>query len=213
MAAGIAHEIKNPLVAIKTFTQLLPRKYEDPDFKPRYMDIVPPQITRIRKLCQSLLQLGDPKAPSLQSMSLEKMLDNVQDLLNSSSKKYKGDVILDGNLDMHVLADPEQIEQVFLNLILNGLESLEESGQVVIRASELATGFIAVKIEDNGCGISKEQKEQLFDPFYTTKSSGTGLGMSIVHQIVSDHKGHIDVKSKEGKGTTFIVHLPKEKKI
>lgn len=209
LAAGVAHEIKNPLVAIRTFTQLLPKKYQDEGFKERYMSIVPPQIERISALCDSLVSLGAPKTPERENVLFSELLDRVFSIGELHGDESQRLFSIDCPEGFFLDVDPEQFEQVLLNLILNAVESLEgiENGRIQIQGLE-ASSVKMVKVRDNGCGIEPDRVTHLFDPFFTTKITGTGLGMSIVHQIVTAHGGDIHVSSDVGVGTTFTIELP-----
>ena len=197
------------MVAIRTFTQLLPKKHDDPNFKDRYMSIVEPQIDRIQELCDALHQLGDPKTIKKETILLSSLINPIQDLLNTSKTTRKPLIKLHNcHIDIHV--DPKQFEQVIMNLMLNAFDAVEDKkdGLISISTSISEKNMLKIDIQDNGCGIEKDKLPHLFDPFYTTKVTGTGLGMTIVHQIVKQHNGHIDVKSELNSGTCFTLHLP-----
>ena len=106
------------------------------------------------------------------------------------------------------LADPEQLTQAFLNLILNAIQSMPDGGQIEIRTRFMGTDKIVVEFIDNGIGIPREKLAKIFDPFYTTKAGGSGLGLSVTQKIIIDHHGKIEVESEEGKGSTFKISLP-----
>ena len=211
LAAGVAHEIKNPLVAIRTFTQLLPKKYKTDGFKERYMSIVPPQIDRISELCHSLVQLGTPKIPQKSEVLFSDILEKVFILGKLHAPETKKLFTIECPEAFTVFVDRDQFEQVMLNLILNAVESLEDQskGRIKLTGMNLNETSFQIKISDNGCGIEPDRVTLLFDPFFTTKITGTGLGMSIVHQIVTVHGGEIKVSSKVGFGTTFTIVLPR----
>ena len=211
LAAGVAHEIKNPLVAIRTFTQLLPKKYKTEGFKDRYMSIVPPQIDRIASLCDSLVQLGQPLNPKRSSVLFLTLMERVFVLGKLVASDQRKLIRVDSEQDFELFVDKDQFEQVILNLLLNAIDSLKDTEKpaIVISTSHLSDGLSELVITDNGCGIESDRIQHLFDPFYTTKVTGTGLGMSVVHQIIKAHEGDISVVSKVGYGSTFKIIIPR----
>ncbi len=210
MAAGIAHEIKNPLVSIKAFSQMLPAYWDDDTFRTKYQTIVIPQIDRINELCFSLLRLGKPQRPQLGIHPLSEIIDRVIELLDSERKAKRTKISREFEMPDRIMCDPAQIEQVFFNLILNALQALSEPGKGELKVSiaKAPGGYIKAMVQDNGDGISELGVSRLFDPFYSTKKGGTGLGLSIVYKIVDEHRGRILVDSKLGVGTTFTIYLP-----
>lgn len=215
MAAGIAHEIRNPLVPIKTFTQLLGKQWEDKVFLERYRGMVLPQLSRIRTMCDSLRRLGDESVPDFSEICLKTVLKNVVDLLSQDGRADGVLFHLDAPDLPLIWGDSDRLCQVFLNLCLNGIESLpDQAGKLWIKVREFEEkGQVEVSIKDNGCGMSQEAQTRLFDPFYTQKVSGTGLGMSIVHKICEEHSAGIRVFSKEGSGTEFVLAFPQGKNV
>ncbi|MDA1354071.1 MAG: ATP-binding protein [bacterium] len=215
IAAGIAHEIKNPLVAIRTFTQLLPKRWHEDTFRTKFNEVMLPQVERINEMCQSLTQIGTRKLPKMAEEDLGSILHEVSLLLEADKLQLGGSIILESIPKILLLVDRAQIVQVFVNLILNGLQALEgrANGEVRVSAEELDNGQVMVRIVDNGCGMSTETRERLFDPFYSTKESGNGVGMTIVQGIVQDHQGRINVSSQLESGTEFEIILPTLKAI
>lgn len=215
VAAGIAHEIKNPLVAVRTFTQLVPQRWEDARFREKFIDIMLPQVDRINEMCQSLTQIGTRKLPKMAEEDLGDILHEVMTLLEADMAQIGGNIVLESIPKIHLLVDRAQIVQVFVNLILNGLQALEgrPEGEVRISADELDSGQVVVRVTDNGAGMSEETLDRLFDPFYSTKQTGNGVGMTIVQGIVDDHQGHIHVSSELDVGTEFELALPTLKAI
>lgn len=211
MAASIAHEIKNPLVAIKTFSELLAKMWQDPGFREKYAEIVHPQIDRINNLCQALLKLGKPQKIELIDLNLNKVFSEVLTLLEGERKFYRAvfKTTIDENL--YVTGDYSQITQVLLNLLMNALQALpkNQGGEITISAAlQQDSGYVLLSIKDTGLGIPKARLNNIFDPFYTTKAEGTGLGLSIVFKIIEEHKGKIFVESELSKGTVFYIYLP-----
>lgn len=211
MASGIAHEIKNPLVSIKTFTQLLPKRWQDLQYREKYMEIVDPQVDYINNLCQSLLELGKLRSVQLEEMSLMDVIEEVRMVVVAEQRRVGGEVVVNGSFETRVIADRRQMVQVFLNVILNGLQALNDSDGVV-EISECQDhqldGYVVVSIRDNGTGMPKGSIDKLFDPFFTTKNDRVGLGMTIIHKIMEEHKGEVSVHSDEGYGTIVRLTIP-----
>ncbi len=216
LSAGIAHEIKNPLTSIKGFSQILPTKLKDESFLLKFSDIVKTEVERLNKFIDDLLQFSKPKGKKWENHDIKTIINNVIDLMKYQIKKK--DIILKKSLKpfSKIICDPSQLKQVFINIILNALQSMNNKGTVnvtnklVIRKSpeNLYFEYIAVYISDTGKGIPEDIKSKLFNPFFTTKSKGTGLGLSITHKIISQHKGFIEVFSKPDSGTTFVIYIP-----
>ena len=213
LTAGLAHEIRNPLVAIKTFTQLLPERIEDEEFRNHFLQIASDEVNRISSLINELLEFARPSKPNFESEDLNAILDGMILLVSTESKKKHIQVVKEYGADLpQIPIDREQMKQVFLNILLNAIDATPEEGMIFVRTRSFTKlngeGFIQIEFKDNGCGIPKENLEEIFTPFFTTKSKGSGLGLPISNQIVQDHKGYIDVESEPGKGTSFFVNLP-----
>jgi len=207
LAAGMAHEIKNPLTAIKTFTEHLEEKHQDPEFRQKFARIIGTEVGRIDKLIHNLLDFAKPAPLQLQSIAIEQVLDETLGLLaNSLSKKNIQVVKKYDNLDVSLQADPNQLKQAFLNLILNSLDAMQPNGTLTI-ATYLENGKRLISIKDTGCGIPKKDLPSIFDPFYSSKESGTGLGLSVVYGIIHEHGGSISVDSKVGSGTEVVIEI------
>lgn len=226
LSAGMAHEIKNPLVTIKTFTQLLPEQFDDEDFRHTFSSLVGGEIERIDRIVSQLLQFSRPSPPTFSDVRLHHLLDNACEFVKYEISKQR--MTLETELaadDDRINADGELLRQAFVNLILNALEAMEPGGRLTIRVRSCTTdelppgcesgghhGWLHVEFEDTGCGMPQEQVNLVFEPFYTTKSTGTGLGLSVVHGIIKDHHGWIHVTSQPDHGTTFHVYLPRHAK-
>lgn len=213
LAAGLAHEIRNPLVAIDTFTQLLPERLDDPDFLTAFLPIVNGEVTRMSDLINDLMAFARPSPPVIQEVNLHTVLEPMVRLLEGQAKNQGIHLTFSPSaLLLAVPADEGHLRQVFMNLLLNALQATPAGGTVSLTTQTLrgqgGKEYCRVAIRDTGAGISPEHKEQIFDPFFTTKDSGTGLGLFIAHQIVVEHGGYIDVESVVGKGTSFYVYLP-----
>lgn len=204
LAAGLAHEIKNPLAAIQTFTEYLPARYDDPQFRDKFCRIVGKEVKRICDIVTNLLLFSKPAEPNRIACSINDSLQDIVDLLSNEFLKGHIRVVLD--LEEHrVLADPGQLKQAFLNVILNAIDAMKANGGTLrVQTKALADG-VEVRIGDTGRGIPAENIPRLFDPFYTDKEGGTGLGLAITHSLIEKNGGRISVESREGAGTVFVV--------
>jgi two-component system NtrC family sensor kinase len=213
LAAGLAHEIRNPLVAIKTFTQLLPERFEDEEFRNHFTNIASTEVDRISSLITELLDFARPSDPKLEYEDINSILEGMILLVSTETKKKQISIIKNYASDLPpIQIDREQIKQVFLNILLNSIEATPERGEVTIKTRSFTKpggeSYIQIEVTDTGRGIPAEHLEDIFTPFFTTKSKGSGLGLSISHQIVQDHRGYIDVESELNKGASFFINLP-----
>jgi two-component system nitrogen regulation sensor histidine kinase GlnL len=221
LTAALAHEIRNPLVAIRTFTQLLPERYEDADFRESFRGLALKEVDRICGLMNDLLGFARPSKPNVAPENVNDVVETVVRILEGQAKE-KGMVILrefDDN-PPKVWIDSEQMKQVFMNIILNAIQAMSEGGSISIatralqrNGTEPSGEFVQVEIRDTGLGIPEEHLQHIFDPFFTSKDEGSGLGLAVSHQIVQEHGGFVTVESTLGKGTAFFVHLPVGKPI
>lgn len=213
LTAGLAHEIRNPLVAIKTLTQLLPERLEDEEFRNHFLSIASGEVERISHLINELLDFARPSNPKLEFEDINSILDGMILLVSTESKKKHIQIQKQYLPDLPpVKVDREQIKQVFLNILLNAIDATPENGTITVKTRSFTKPggelFLQVEFKDTGCGIPQEHLEEIFNPFFTTKTSGSGLGLSISNQIVQDHKGYISVESQVNRGTSFFVNLP-----
>ncbi len=207
LAAGMAHEIKNPLTSIKTFAEYLPSKYDDPGFREKFKVIVTDEVERINNIVKQLLEFSKPREPELKPSSIIGIMDETLTLLGDNLVKSKINLIKRYTADPVVMADKHQLKQVFLNLFLNSVQAMPDGGALTVSTSSLGDTGLLITIEDTGVGISKESLAHIFDPFFTTKESGTGLGLCVVHGIIEKHGGTIKIKSTVGSGTSVSIVL------
>jgi PAS domain S-box-containing protein len=217
LAAGLAHEIKNPLVSIQTFTQLLPERYQDRQFRDGFGTVVRDEVNRINRLVQSLLEFARPRPGQIGPVVVHDLLDRAVTLLGGELRRQDVTVLREYAEALPVLyGDGERIFQVFFNLLQNAIQAMaEHGGRIVLTTSRctLGTGHgarpgVSVRIQDTGQGIEPDHLPLIFDPFFSTKDNGTGLGLAICHTILQEHGAHIDVSSVLGEGTTFVLELP-----
>ncbi len=219
IAGGFAHEIRNPLTSIKTFIQLAPERKDDPDFIRDFSRIVLDDVYRIERLIDEILDYARYMEPKLTEEDINDIVSSCLYFIDvkADSKGIKIEKELASNLP-RVMLDRQQVKQVFLNLFLNALDAMGKGGGFLRVRTKLLSKpggkmWIQVETEDTGEGIPEGNLEHIFDPFFTTKHEsgeheGTGLGLTIVHQIIQEHRGEIQVRSVPGQGTTFLVNLP-----
>lgn len=210
LAAGMAHEIKNPLTSIKTFASYLPQRGSDPEFQQKFQRIVTQEVDKIDHIVRRLLDFARPAVPQLEPVKLSQVLDETLELLSNEAVRRRVEVMRAYTPEDAIHADPQQLRQVFLNLFLNSLEAMEDGGKLSV-ATASRNGHLTVTIRDTGCGIPKAQAGHLFEPFFTTKPSGSGLGLSVAHSIIKDHRGTITIDSQPGQGTRVRIEFPTER--
>jgi len=210
MAAGIAHEINNPLTGLLTFEHLL-KDEEGLSMKGReYLDIMYKETSRMREIVMGLLNFARESSPEMAPLDVNEVIGQWLTLLRS--QKEFDDIVIQEKLDPdlpRVLADENQLQQVLVNLSLNACEAMTNGGTLII-CTRAKDENVVISIEDTGCGIRQEDLEMIFDPFFTTKpvGKGTGLGLSVSYGIIRQHGGIMKVNSQEGRGTTFTILLP-----
>ena len=218
IAAGVAHEIRNPLASIKTFAQLMPERMDDPEFKNEFSKLVLKDVDRITKVIESMLAFARPAQVNIKEQPANDLVEEAILLVQPRLKSKHVELTREFHGNPTINVDKHQILQVLVNLLSNAVDAMQDQGKI-----RVATGlnqrningdgdpnrkFTVIEVSDNGAGIPAAVRSRLFDPFFTTKKEGTGLGLSISQKIVRDHGGAITVSSVEGKGTSFQVNLP-----
>jgi signal transduction histidine kinase len=215
LAAGVAHEIRNPLTAIKArlFTQQ--RRLTQGSPAAADAEIIHSEIHRLERIVRGFLEFARPADPVADKLSARSVLAEVRDLLAPDAQARNAEILLEAGPDFTVHADHSQLKQVLINLVRNGLESLGETGEIRLRLQRadrhprtLPAPAAIIEVIDNGAGIPAEARSRLFDPFFTTKADGTGLGLAIAARIVEKHGGSIEYRTDTGIGTIFSVVLP-----
>lgn len=209
LAMGLAHEIKNPLAGIKTFTEFLPERFDNPEFRQEFTDVVTKEVDRINRIVSSLADFAKPILLKIETIDIQKVLKETAMLLSNDC--LKRNVKLSQSFEPQPIllpGDASQLKQACLNLCLNALDAMEPQGGALSVSCQYHSGEATIRIADTGTGIAKEHLPHLFDPFFSTKQSGMGLGLAVVKQIVEQHIGSIRVESNVGVGTTFEIHLP-----
>jgi signal transduction histidine kinase len=212
LASGIAHEIKNPLVAIKTFAELLPERFTDEDFHGDFSKVVVREIERIDSLLGRLRGLT-PNAQRLVPLDLVRSIQETLALLRAQLEQASIVVKTSYQRALPLVAgDPDQLRQLFLNVFVNAIEAIHCSGQLTVRVAAhkiLGSRVVSVEIEDSGGGIPPNLVTKIFDPFVTTKERGSGLGLSICRGIADAHRAAIYATNAEsGQGAVIIIEFP-----
>ncbi len=208
LAGGLAHEIRNPMGIIRATAQLLEVEYGPDAVRPAA--IIRQEADRVEQLVQKLLSYAGDDAPERRPADVNKLLARVVERLAPLAAAHGIDLQVRAPALPFVELDAEQMEQVLLNLGMNAIQALDGPGEVRLAADlvEGERGMLQIQVRDNGPGIPPEIRAHIFDPFYTTKEGGTGMGLSIVQRIVEDHGGRVWVESTPGQGTIFTVQLP-----
>ncbi len=210
LSAGIAHEIRNPLTSIKTFVELLPIKYDNPSFREAIKEHVPSEINRLNQIIEDLLDYSRPKAPKKELCNVREWLDSIFILFEPTLRKENIDFSINVDEELTIYADKQQLKQVLVNMILNAIDAMKEQEIKRLKISAFANEqFTIIQIEDTGRGMTKQEIEKCYDPFFTTKPTGVGLGMTISLKLVKENGGDIEMESLYGKGTTIQIILPR----
>jgi len=216
LLAGVAHELNNPLSNISTSCQILLEEIEntDLDFRKHFLKQIEEQTDKARNIIRSLLEFSRQK-------EFEKETLNLKDIIQETMSFIRGQVPARVEIrvevpeSINIYADKQRIQQAFLNIITNAIQSIPNEGIISIKAEvDEDKGFVNIKFKDTGVGIKPEILPRIFDPFFTTKEvgKGSGLGLFVTHEIIERHGGRITVKSKVGEGTSFLVQLPLRKR-
>jgi len=213
LAASIAHEINNPLAGVLVYTQLLSKKVTDDTFQKEealsQLSRMESEISRCSRIIRNLLDFARQTEPVLRLVDVNQVIEQVLAMVGHQARLQNVEVAKEYSPSLpKVMADFDQLQQIFTNLSLNAIQAMPEGGKLTVRSSAIDSE-VRVDIQDTGCGISKENMSKLFTPFFTTKvkGKGVGLGLAVVHGIIERHKGRIEVKSEVGKGTTFSIYL------
>ncbi len=219
VAAGIAHEVRNPLASISTFAALMAEKGDDPQFREEFSRIVQGDVERIKKVISTVLAFSRPSNVDTQACDINEIVKQSMSLAKPSTKGKAALITTDFKPTPPVQINEHQIVQVIINLLSNAMDAVPVEGGRIKVATQLLSSdgernprrgqnYVVVEIGDNGQGIPPNIQERMFQPFYTTKKGGTGLGLAISQKIANDHGGFILLESKVGVGTTFRVHFP-----
>jgi signal transduction histidine kinase len=216
LAAGVAHEVRNPLTAIKAWL-FLQQKHLRPG-TPEHTDtqVIANEVSRLENIVKDVLLLARPSEPSLTTVAADEPLRQVQALLRPQLEKANIGLAFEDSVSAPIQIDPQQIQQVLINLIQDAADSIGQGGEVTLRArldnkrlADHVRDVVILEVADTGKGIPPEVAKRLFDPFFTTKETGTGLGLSIAARIVEKHGGALQYQTQPNRGTTFGIVLPR----
>jgi two-component system sensor histidine kinase HydH len=210
LAAGVAHEIRNPLSSIKGFATYFKERYPDRPDDQQTADIMIQEVDRLNRVVGQLLEFAKPVPVKPKSISLQALLDDSVKLIKDHADEKSISILTRNNTPMDtVRIDPDRLNQVLLNLYLNAIDAMERGGELkVVISSDGQHRNVFIRVSDTGRGISRENLSKIFEPYFTTKSTGTGLGLAIAHNIIEAMGGKIYARSDQGKGTTFSIKIP-----
>ena len=212
LAAGVAHEIGNPLTSIHSLVQLLERRMQNPD-QIKKLARIQTNIERITKIVRELVDFTRPQATDTQFVQINEVIQSAVGLMSYDNRSQKINIKLDLMEELpRVKASPDKLHQVFVNLLVNAFDALRESGDTVFISTREDDNAVSITVRDNGPGMDPEVMDKIFEPFFTTKDigKGTGLGLSVSHGIINSMNGRLSVSSETGEGATFIIEIPKE---
>jgi two-component system sensor histidine kinase HydH len=211
LAAGIAHEIRNPLSSIKGFATYFKERYREIPEDQKTAQIMIQEVDRLNRVVGQLLEFARPMAIQKKKTYLQSL---IRDSIKLVYKQAQGkEIQITALMPPEVgplYVDPDRLNQVFLNLFLNAIEAMDKGGTLSVTLSEdTKNSGVRVRVADTGVGISEHHLEHVFDPYFTTRQTGTGLGLAFVHKIMESHQGEVKVESQVGKGTTVTLFLPR----
>jgi signal transduction histidine kinase len=208
LSASLAHEIRNPLASIDGATNLIESERTSPEMRTASLTIIRKEVQRLNRLLTNLLDFARPRKPEFQAVQADRLFDAIIALAGHSAQQ-KG-ITLRKDVPASVPAfecDPEQMKQVILNLAINAVQAMTGAGEISLTARQRESS-VALGVRDQGPGIDQEDLDKIFNPFYTTKDTGTGLGLSVVYQIVNQHGGVVTAERNPEAGMTFSITIP-----
>ncbi len=210
MAAGIAHEINNPLAGVLLYSSNMIKKVPKGDALEEGLQVIIDETIRCRKIIQELLEFSKGREPTKVPTNINDIIDKAMNILENEFLLNRIEV--GKNLDPElpdIMADGSQMEQVFVNLLINAVQAVPEGGTIQVKSSlNEAESSVSIEVKDNGPGIGRKEQAKIFEPFFSTKPNGTGLGLSVSYGIVRNHQGNISVESLPGGGTRFLIKIP-----
>jgi two-component system sensor histidine kinase HydH len=209
LAAGVAHEIRNPLSSIKGLASFFKNKFEKGTEEREAAGVLVNEVDRLNRVISALLDFARPSELKLKPTDMNQVLEHSVRLVEQDAKTKNINIKLNkGDNISKVLLDPDRFYQCLLNLYLNAIQAMDDGGSLLVSSSKTKDGKIKIEIEDTGKGMEQKALSKIFDPYFTTKVSGTGLGLAIVHKVIEAHKATIKVQSKVGQGTVFTIFIP-----
>lgn len=209
LAASVAHEVRNPMTSTRGFLQLMSQDGNLNSSQKRYIDISIEELDRAQSIIQDYLSLAKPNKQGMDRVNVSKELKHVVQLMSTYTTFNNTNIRQDIEEELYIKANKDEMKQVLINLIKNGIEAIDKDGTVTVKASS-SRGMVLIEIMDNGVGMTPQQVERLGTPFYSTKDKGTGIGLTISFQIIELLQGKIEVTSEVGKGSIFTIKLPRE---
>jgi signal transduction histidine kinase len=208
MSAGLAHEIRNPLAGIDGAAAILRDEMQNDSSRIEFLDIIQKETRRLDRLVTNFLEFASPRAPAMQTIHVDSLVQSVVNVIKQTAARHNIEFVVDipGNLPS-VPCDTEQIKQVLLNLMLNSVQAMPKGGNITI-SSRLQNDAVLVSVRDTGPGIPASDTEFIYDPFFTTKETGTGLGLPTAYQIVEQHGGELKLEKTDSPGACFTFTLP-----
>lgn len=217
IVAGIAHEIKNPLMSVRTYASLIRTRMDDADFQESFAEFVPREADRINNLVESLVSYARPSKGIKNQVDLCQLVQECAYLSQVAKRKAPIEVTIQAEGEVYIYANPDQVKQIVINMMLNGIEAMEEklqwapekSGVFQLSVSvEQAEKQVLLTISDNGIGMNQEERQKCTNLFYTTKHQGTGMGLALSEQFIRENDGWLEIVSKEGEFTRFLIYFP-----
>jgi two-component system, NtrC family, sensor histidine kinase HydH len=208
LSAGLAHEVRNPLASVEGAAAILQKDPGSEERRQEFLEIIQKECRRLNRLLTNFLDFARPRPPHCQAVDVNQVFDSVIGLATHAIGKKA--IVLRKDLPLHLPTlecDPEQLKQVILNLTITAIQATSDSGEVTLTAWR-QDRKLCIQVRDQGCGVSREQLDKIFDPFFTTKENGTGLGLSVAYQIISQHGGVLTAANNTDRGMTFSVLLP-----
>jgi signal transduction histidine kinase len=212
LSASLAHEIRNPLASIDGATNLIESEQTPPEMRKASLAIIRKEVRRLNRLLTNLLDFARPRKPEFQAVHAGRLIDAIIALAGHSAQQ-KG-ITIRKDVPATVPAfecDTEQMKQVLLNLTINAVQAMTGTGEVVLAARQRDSSVV-ISVRDQGPGISHDDLDKIFNPFYTTKDTGTGLGLSVAYQIVNQHRGVVTAERNPEGGMTFALTVPLEQR-
>ncbi|MRS11618.1 MAG: PAS domain-containing protein [Actinobacteria bacterium] len=209
LTAGVAHEVRNPLGIIRASVQLVEDSHGDAARVQDAARIIKQEIDRLDRVIKTLLDFGRPSAPTLRPIDIGQVIDDIVLFTRQFAGQARVGIEVSTTAEnLTVLADADQLKQVLVNLVSNAVQAMEDTGGTITVRVWDDDSFVYISVIDTGPGIQPEMLEKVFDPFFSTRDGGTGLGLTIVHRIIDQHGGRVEVESAPGRGATFTVALP-----
>ena len=213
LATGLAHEIKNPLTAVRAFVQMLPDKYDRGGFREKFNRIVPRELDRVNELLENLLDLVRTPKLKIAPLPVTRCIEQVVETLEPEARERGVTVeVIARDETLEIQADESYLNRALFNIVLNGIQAMPDGGTLTIEtiaeSGDNGSEVVNILISDTGTGIPQDLVKDIFNPFYTSKEKGTGLGLAVTNKIIEDQDGTISVESERGTGTTFQVTLP-----